>query len=65
MVSDFDPDGEEIAHSFARSMRDDFGIQKVHAVKVALTGEQVHEFGLPRLMVAKGKSDADRMWKGC
>ena len=26
VLSDFDPEGEDIAHSFARSMRDDFGI---------------------------------------
>jgi hypothetical protein len=54
MVSDFDPDGEEIAHSFARSMRDDFSIEKVHAIKVALTGDQVKQFELPPVMEAKG-----------
>ena len=43
MVSDFDPDGEEIAHSFARSMRDDFGVADIHPIKVALTAAQVKE----------------------
>lgn len=56
IVSDFDPDGEEIAHSFARSMRDDFGIDEVHPVKVALTGEQVRAYGLPPQMTAKESS---------
>jgi len=56
LLSDFDPDGEEIAHSFARSMRDDFGISEVHAIKVALTGEQVQEYGLPPVMKAKRSS---------
>ena len=46
VVSDFDPDGEEIAHSLARSLRDDFGIERIEPVKVALTAEQVGRFGL-------------------
>jgi hypothetical protein len=29
-------------------MRDDFGIDKVHAIKVAVTDEQVEEFDLPK-----------------
>jgi ParB-like chromosome segregation protein Spo0J len=56
IVSDFDPDGEEIAHSFARSMRDDFGVDEVYAVKVALTAEQVRRYALPPNMVAKESS---------
>lgn len=56
MVSDFDPDGEEIAASFARSMRDDFGTQRVEPVKVALTAAQVAQFGLPPGMIAKKSS---------
>jgi hypothetical protein len=47
VLSDFDPEGEDIAHSFARSMRDDFGIARVHAKKVCLTHQQVLERGLP------------------
>jgi len=47
VVSDFDPDGEMIAASFARSMRDDFGIEGIDATKVALTAEQVRRFSLP------------------
>lgn len=46
VVSDFDPDGEEIAHSLARSLRDDFGVDRIEPVKVALTAEQVERFGL-------------------
>lgn len=55
IVSDFDPDGEEIAQSFARSMRDDFGID-IHAIKVAITAEQVVKFNLPPMMEAKKSS---------
>jgi hypothetical protein len=46
VLSDFDAEGEDIPHSFARSMRDDFVIWNVKAVKVALTYEQVQGAGL-------------------
>lgn len=55
-VTDFDPDGEEIAHSFARSMRDDFGIDDLEPIKVALTFRQVTERRLPANLVAKESS---------
>ena len=56
LVTDFDPDGEAIAESFARSMRDDFGIDSIHPIKVALTAEQVRHYDLPPSMEAKGDS---------
>jgi len=56
MVTDFDPDGEEIAHSMARSLRDDFGINQIVPVKVALTAEQVNKFKLPPRLKAKETS---------
>lgn len=56
IVSDFDPDGEEIAHSLARSLRDDFGVEAIHPVKVALTEQQVVDYGLPPVMKAKTTS---------
>ncbi len=56
ILSDFDPDGEEIAHSFARSMRDDFGVEDVVAIKVCLTYEQVLERNLPRTFDIKKSS---------
>ncbi len=56
LVSDFDPDGEVIAKSFAQSMRDDFGIYQIHAVKVALTADQIQQYGLPQTMEAKTSS---------
>ncbi len=57
-LSDFDPEGDDIALSFARSIRDDFGIQGVEAIKVALTSDQVREMNLPPL--AKAKSGSSR-----
>ena len=45
-MSDLDPDGDEITHSFARSMRDDFSM-KVECIKAALTMSQVRDLKLP------------------
>jgi hypothetical protein len=56
LLSDHDPDGEEIASSFTRSLRDDFGLPQVTAIKVALTAEQVKQFDLPPRMTAKKTS---------
>jgi len=56
ILSDFDPDGEEIAASFPRSLRDDFGLSNVIAHKVALTAEDVRQYVLPSDMEAKTTS---------
>ena len=56
VMSDFDPDGEEIAHSLARSIRDDFHIEAIHPVKVGLTFEQVTRLQLPPSLEAKPSS---------
>jgi hypothetical protein len=63
-VSDFDPEGEDIAHSFTRSMRDDFGIDSVEFVKAALTDDQVEQLQLQPMMLAKeGSSRRDAFVK--
>ena len=56
MLTDFDPDGEQIAESFARSLRDDFSLDSIHAVKVALTVEDIKNNCLPSDMDAKPSS---------
>jgi hypothetical protein len=56
VVSDFDPEGEDIPHSFARSLRDDFRVESVKAVKVALTYQQVQSLNLVPEMTAKKRS---------
>jgi hypothetical protein len=53
VISDFDPDGEEICMSHTRSIRDDFGVENVLAKKVCLTHEQVKRFGLKNWVPAK------------
>ena len=57
-LSDLDPEGMEIFHSFPRSLRDDFGLAEyeLHTVRVALKPEQVQEYELPTSMMAKVKS---------
>jgi len=47
VCADFDPDGDEIAHSFARSIRDDFGIEDFVAVKGMLRRDQIAKWNLP------------------
>ena len=64
LVTDFDPDGEEIAASFGRSMRDDFNIDSVHPIKVALTSAQVKEYNLPPVMQAKGVAGENKRRDG-
>jgi hypothetical protein len=59
VISDFDPDGDEIAHSLARSLRDDFGIANIDAVKVALRAEQVAELDLPPSMIGAKRTSAN------
>jgi ParB-like chromosome segregation protein Spo0J len=56
VLSDFDPEGEDIGRSFAQSMRDDFGIDNIVPIKVALTGEQVELLNLPPNLTAKETS---------
>lgn len=56
ILTDFDPDGEQIAESFARSLRDDFGLLSIVPVKVALTVEDVKNYSLPSDMDAKPSS---------
>ena len=61
MITDHDPDGEAIAHSFARSMRDDFEIEEIEPIKVALTGDQVADFELPpRVKAKRGSANYNR-----
>jgi hypothetical protein len=58
VLCDFDPEGEDIGHSFARSMRDDFGIENIRPLKVALTAVQVKALKLPPKL--KAKEDSSR-----
>lgn len=58
VVSDFDPEGEDIPGSFGVSLRDDFGIpeHKLRIVKAALTAEQVRTMSLHEGQLSKETS---------
>jgi hypothetical protein len=55
-LSDHDPEGWDIAETFAGSMRYDFGVCNIAPIKVALKPEQVLELGLPPNTNAKPSS---------
>jgi hypothetical protein len=61
VLSDFDPNGEEIAHSFVRSLRDDFGLNEndIEPIRVALTTAQIREFELVPVMSLKPRTFFD------
>ncbi|MCG6158334.1 ParB N-terminal domain-containing protein [Rubinisphaera margarita] len=58
VVSDFDPEGEDIPGSFGISLRDDFGIpaQQLKIVKAALTADQVATLELHEGQISKDSS---------
>jgi DNA-binding Lrp family transcriptional regulator len=58
VVSDLDPEGEDIPGSFGVSLRDDFGILsgQLRIVKAALTSEQVRTMGLHEGQMSKDTS---------
>jgi hypothetical protein len=55
-LSDHDPEGWDIAETFAKSMRDDFEVRSVAVVKVALKPGQVRQLRLPPNADAKTSS---------
>jgi hypothetical protein len=56
VLSDFDPEGENIAETLAASLRDEFRVRQITAVKVALTANQVRDLDLTPGMTAKATS---------
>lgn len=61
IVSDFNPDGERIAESFARYLRDDFTLA-IHPINAGLTHAQTQEFNLPFGMDINEKSSVNKKW---
>jgi len=56
VVTDLDPAGETIAEDLVKSFIRDFGLRNINAYKVALTIDQVQEYGLEPSMDAKESS---------
>lgn len=74
VVSDFDPEGQDIPNAFGLSLRDDFGIEadKLVIIKAALTHQQTQELDLHEGQFAKEDSSryqrfvdayGDRCWE--
>ncbi len=65
IASDFDPDGDEIAESLARSIRDDFGVGDVQAVKVLLTQNQTQDWALPenKMEAKRSSTNYTKFWE--
>ena len=55
MMTDFDPEGDDIPNTYAKSMRDDFGCDKLVVKQVCLTYDQVIERDLPQTLQLKKK----------
>lgn len=62
VVSDFDPEGQDIPDSFGISLRDDFGVpaKQLRIVKAALTAEQVQTLDLHEGQLSKESSSRYR-----
>ncbi|MFO0813577.1 MAG: ParB N-terminal domain-containing protein [Gemmatales bacterium] len=58
MLSDFDPEGEDLPAAFGLTLRDDLNISEDQCAihKVTLTAQQVKDYKLPRAMEAKKTS---------
>jgi hypothetical protein len=74
VVSDFDPEGEDIPVSFGVSLRDDFNIpeERLKVVKASLTAEQVQSMDLHEGQLSKEtsaryqrfvKANGERAWE--
>ena len=62
LLSDHDPEGCDLIETFPRSMRDDFGVESVYPIRVALTRDQVDEYGLPSNLFAKASSSRHKTY---
>jgi hypothetical protein len=56
VLSDFDPEGDDIPRAMGRTLRDDFGVAEVVVIKIGLTSAQVRALRLPPVMSAKTTS---------
>jgi hypothetical protein len=56
VLSDYDPEGQMIPHVGGRTLRDDFGTDKLTIVQAGVTPEQIEEHNLPLQNFAKETS---------
>jgi hypothetical protein len=62
-LSDFDTKGDDIPNSFAKSIRDDFGVQNIIVQKVCLTYEQVMQRDLAQTFDMKTEGSRHENFK--
>ena len=55
-LTDFDPEGQQIAQVGGRTLRDDFELRRVEIIPAGVTREQIVRYGLPSQNFAKEKS---------
>jgi hypothetical protein len=61
ILSDLDPEGEQILQSSGRTLRDDFGIWPVDIIKAGITKGQIERYHLPPMNFAK-ESSSNLAW---
>ena len=63
VLSDFDPEGEQIPHSAGRILRDDFGLsdEELTVIKAGVTREQIERYNLPPQNFAK-ETSSNHQW---
>jgi hypothetical protein len=63
ILSDYDPEGEQIPHVAGRTLRDDFGLKspRLHILKAGITRDQIAEHNLPPMCFAK-ESSSNHAW---
>lgn len=62
-LGDCDPDGDSIVETTLQSLRDDFGLEQVNGVRVAMTHVQADALNLPRTLDAKESSSNYKKFK--
>jgi hypothetical protein len=63
VLSDYDPEGEQIVQAGGRTLRDDFGVpeDELVIIKAGVTREQIERYRLPAMNFAK-ESSSNRDW---
>src|SRR5207244_2474510 len=56
---DCDPDGDSIVESTLCSLRDDFGLENVEGIRVAMRHDQADQLGLPKSLDALDKDSSN------
>jgi hypothetical protein len=61
VLSDYDPEGQQIVQVAGRTLRDDFKVWNLSIIKAAVTREQIEQYNLPAQNFAK-ESSSNLAW---